>query len=139
MKFMKIQVIATTLFLGTGIVTTSMADTTVTDSLIKTYQAQGATEANPQRGEIFWNKSFPAKAPFAERSCKTCHSANLKNTGKHIRTGKVIEPLAPSVNPKRLTSATNIQKWLKRNCKWTAGKECSAQEKADILAFIQQQ
>ena len=137
MIFKYSQIIATSLLLGMA--TAGMADTAVTDSLIKTYQAEGATTANAQQGEIFWNKTFSGKAPFTERSCKTCHSANLKNPGKHIRTGKVIKPLAPSVNPKRLTNPAKVKKWLKRNCKWTTGKECSAQQKADILAFIQQQ
>ncbi|MFK5970948.1 MAG: DUF1924 domain-containing protein [Candidatus Marithrix sp.] len=30
-----------------------------------------------------------------------------------------------------------IRKWFKRNCKWTLGRECNAQEKGDILKFIQ--
>ncbi|MEA3244387.1 MAG: DUF1924 domain-containing protein, partial [Pseudomonadota bacterium] len=29
-----------------------------------------------------------------------------------------------------------IEKWFKRNCKWTLGRECTAQEKADFLAYI---
>ena len=44
--------------------------------------------------------------------------------------------MAPSVNPKRLTDRTKIEKWFVRNCKWTFGRECTPQEKGDLLSFI---
>ncbi len=131
-----------------GFVTTSflithfssvMADETTVNTLIKSYQSQGAKSANALRGEQFWNKTFSGKAPFTERSCKSCHTANLKNKGEHIRTGKELKPLAPSINKLSLSKVKKVNKWFKRNCKWTTGKECSAQQKADILAFIKQQ
>ena len=129
--------------LGLGLLTApisaAMADNAAINTLMKQYQAAGATGGNAQRGEALWNKTFPGQAPFTERSCKTCHSANVKSQGKHIRTGKVIKPLAPSVNTKSLSDAKKIKKWFKRNCKWTLGQECSAQQKADILSFLKQQ
>jgi len=109
------------------------------DNLLQEYQAAGAAQGNAQRGEVLWNKTFNGNKPYAQRSCKTCHSSNVKNHGKHIRTGKTIKPLAPSVNPTSLVKSKNIEKWFKRNCKWTIGKECSAQQKADILIFLKQQ
>lgn len=115
------------------------AEVTVVENLMKTYQSQGAATGNASRGEMFWNKNFSGKTPNTERSCKTCHTANLKNSGKHINTGKVIKPLSPAVNSERLTDSAKVEKWFKRNCKWTTGNECSAQDKADILAFISQQ
>jgi len=118
---------------------TIMADNSTIDTLMKSYQSQGTKVAKPKKGEQFWNKTFTGNAPFVERSCKTCHTANLKNSGKHARTGKVLKPLAPSVNTSSLTKTKKIKKWFKRNCKWTVGRECSVQEKADILAFIKQQ
>ena len=51
-------------------------------------------------------------------------------------TGKAIEPLAPSANPKRLTDPEHIEKWFLRNCKWTLGRECTPQEKGDFLVMI---
>jgi len=116
-----------------------MAENPVVDKLMKSYQSQGASKGNADNGQQLWNKTFSGKAPFTERSCKTCHSANLKNTGKHVRTGKALKPLAPSSNVASLTSEKKIKKWLKRNCKWTTGRECSVQDKSDILAFIKQQ
>ncbi|MCW8907187.1 MAG: DUF1924 domain-containing protein, partial [Sedimenticola sp.] len=50
--------------------------------------------------------------------------------------GKAIEPMAPTVNPKRLTEVKQIKKWFVRNCKWTLGRECTAQEKGDFLAYL---
>jgi len=54
-----------------------------------------------------------------------------------VRTAKRIEPMAPSVNPERLTDPAKIEKWFGRNCEWTIGRDCTTQEKADFLAFIQ--
>lgn len=90
-------------------------------------------------GGAIWTKTFRNNKKQEDRSCTTCHTKNLRATGKHARTGKVIDPLAPSVNAKRLTEAKKIEKWFKRNCKWTLGRECSVQEKADFLSFIRNQ
>ena len=116
-----------------------MADEDTVNTLMKDYQSQGAKIGNAKRGEQYWNKTFTGKAPFTERSCKLCHTANLKNKGEHIRTGKVLKPLAPSINKLSLSKVKKVKKWFKRNCKWTTGKECNAHQKADILAFIKQQ
>ena len=113
-----------------------MADEKTVNTLIKSFQSQGAKSGDAQRGEQFWNKTFTGKAPFTERSCKLCHTANLKNKGEHIRTGKTLKPIAPSINQASLSKVKKVNKWFKRNCKWTTGKECNAQVKADILAFI---
>jgi hypothetical protein len=32
-----------------------------------------------------------------------------------------------------------IEKWLRRNCNWTLGRECSAREKGDLLSFLRSQ
>lgn len=129
--------------LGLGLLTipiaTALADEATINTLMKQYQAAGAAEGNAQRGEVLWNKTFTGQAPFTERSCKTCHSANIKNQGKHVRTGKVIKPLAPSINAESLSKVKKVNKWFKRNCKWTLGKECNAQQKADVLTFLKQQ
>ncbi len=108
---------------------------TITD-LQATYQAEGAADFSAAAGEAFWNKSFVDAKSGEERSCATCHSSDLKQAGKHATTGKVIEPMAPSVNSERFTDVAKINKWFIRNCKWTVGRECTAQEKGDVLAWI---
>jgi mono/diheme cytochrome c family protein len=69
-------------------------------------------------------------------SCSTCHTDNPAATGKHIVTKKDIEPLAPSANPERFTNATKVEKWFKRNCKDVLKRECTAQEKGDVLSYL---
>jgi hypothetical protein len=103
------------------------------------YRQQGVQEANPEAGEILWKGKHMPKQNTAQRSCTTCHGNNPKDQGKHVRTGKPISPMAVSVNPQRFSEAKKIRKWFKRNCKWTLGRECSAQEQADILAYLSSQ
>jgi len=68
-------------------------------------------------------------------SCTTCHSADLTKQGK-TRAGKPIEPMAASVNPKRYTDPTEVEKWFKRNCSDVLGRECTPTEKGDALTFL---
>ncbi len=100
------------------------------------YQSQGAGTFSAAAGETLWSKIFVDTKSGKERNCTTCHTTDQTKPGKHARTGKVIEPMAPSVNPKRLTEVKKIKKWFVRNCKWTLGRECTAQEKGDVLAFL---
>jgi hypothetical protein len=104
-----------------------------TDILQQRYQKQGGTPFSAKSGELYWNKEVNG------RSCTTCHTHSVKAEGQHKRTGKIILPIAPSVNPKRLTNRKKIEKWFLRNCKWTYGRECSAQEKGDILQWLKKQ
>ena len=75
-------------------------------------------------------------AEHGDRSCTSCHTQSLTTSGRHQKTGKLIEPMAPSVNAQRLTQRKKINKWFLRNCKWTYGRECTAQEKGDILLWL---
>lgn len=112
------------------------ADPAVVDRLLKGYLQQGATSPSARNGEQLWSQTFAGEQPFGERRCSSCHSQDLSQTGKHLRTGKVIEPMSPQVNTERLSDSTKIEKWFKRNCKWTLGRECTPQEKADFLLYI---
>jgi cytochrome c553 len=108
------------------------------NTLLQEYQQAGAQHFSVEAGQKLWNQKNP-QANQEVRQCASCHTQNLRVEGKHAETGKVIQPLAPSANPKRLTEVKEIQKWLLRNCKWTFGRECSAQEKGDILTYLQTQ
>jgi len=103
------------------------------------YRASGAGPFSAQTGEQLWQRKVVDAKDGRERSCSTCHGADLRRIGKHAKTGKAIDPLSPAANAERLTSAKKIRKWFKRNCKWTWGRECTAQEKGDLLSFIQSQ
>jgi len=97
------------------------------------YRDQGIDQANAERGGELWYASIN------DRSCTSCHDASPANIGKHVKTGKSIEPMALSVNSGRYQRAKKIEKWFLRNCKWTFGRECSVQEKADILTWLASQ
>jgi hypothetical protein len=109
------------------------------DELLTEYRQAGAGEFSVEAGKTLYFKEFKDEKSGEIRQCSTCHTDNLTQAGKQANTGKAIEPLAPSVNSKRLTDIAEIRKWLKRNCKWTVGRECTPQEKGDVLTFIQTQ
>lgn len=98
-----------------------------------------AAAGDAAAGGAAWVKAYPQSDGSSARSCATCHGRDLTLPGRHATTGKAIEPLAPSVNPQRLTDAAKIEKWLYRNCRWTLGRECTASEKADFLSYIRGQ
>jgi mono/diheme cytochrome c family protein len=106
-------------------------------ALLQQYTQQGASAPSAQRGRAMWQQAFTGSDEFSERSCASCHTSDLARAGKHVKTGKAIEPMSPQVNPERLSDNRKVEKWLLRNCKWTLGRECSVQEKADFLAYIQ--
>lgn len=109
---------------------------TAADTMFDDYRKQGATQFDAKAGQQLWNKKFSNNKKNQSRSCASCHNSNLTTTGKHARTGKLIEPMAPSVNNKRLMDVKQMRKWFKRNCKWTLGRECSAQEQGDVLMYL---
>lgn len=69
-------------------------------------------------------------------SCSSCHTDSPKATGKHAKTNKVIEPLAPSANPKRFSDAAQVEKWFKRNCNDALARACTTQEKGDFMTYV---
>jgi hypothetical protein len=94
------------------------------------------TALSPTRGEALFRGEHPGKNG-AMQSCASCHTANPKLAGQ-TRVGKRIEPLAPSVNPQRFTDAAQVEKWFRRNCMDVLARECSAQEKGDFIAWLNQ-
>jgi hypothetical protein len=71
-----------------------------------------------------------------QMSCASCHTDSPKNVGKHAKTNKTIDPLAPSANPKRFTDAAQVEKWFKRNCNDALGRACTTQEKGDFMTYV---
>lgn len=106
------------------------------DTLQQEYLAAGAGPFSAAKGEEMWIQKHLDAESGKERSCQTCHTEDLTKSGEHAKTGKVIDPLAPSANNERLTDIKFINKWFKRNCKWTFGRECTPQEKGDFLEYL---
>ena len=83
------------------------------------------------RGAMFFKDTHGG-----EWSCSTCHTGTPTAAGRHARTGKNIAPLAPAVNPDRFTDAATAEKWFRRNCNDVVGRECTLQEKGDVLTWL---
>lgn len=106
------------------------ADTTPDQQLAR-WSAQAGAPANAERGRVFF-----ASRHGGEWSCASCHGTPPTAGGKHASTGKPIEPLAPAFNPRAFTDQAKVDKWFKRNCKDVLSRECSAAEKADVIAYL---
>lgn len=98
--------------------------------LLKEYEAQSG-KASSARGEQFFNAKHGK-----EWSCASCHENPPNHDTKHIVTGKVIKPLSPNANSERFVDQAKVEKWFKRNCNDVLGRECTAQEKADVLSWL---
>lgn len=95
-------------------------------------RASGAFSGfSPQRGETFFNTTHGR-----DWSCSSCHTGNPLQGGRHARTGKPIAPLAPAGNPERFTDPAVVDKWMRRNCNDVLGRECTAQEKGDVVQYL---
>ena len=132
---MKIYPVTTLLLLLTPILL-SEASAGSANELLQQYQSQSSGTFDARRGETLWGQSNSLQG--TARSCSSCHGDDLKKAGQHQRTQKTIDPMAPSVNPQRFTDYKKTEKWFKRNCKWTLGRECTLQEKGDLLSFLRQ-
>lgn len=104
--------------------------------VLEGYRAAGASDFDADRGAAMWVAEHPAPDGGPARSCTTCHPTDATQAGRHNRTGEDIAPLSPRVNPERQSDPAEIEKWLGRNCKWTLGRECTPQEKGDLLTFL---
>ena len=94
------------------IITPLYAQANAISELEADYQSQGAGPFNAANGKGLWEKNVIDSKTGKNRNCSNCHSSDLTKQGKHVRTLKVIEPMAPSVNPKSLTKVKKIKNGL---------------------------
>lgn len=92
---------------------------------------QGFQGFSAARGEKFFKVKHGS-----EWSCASCHTENPLGTGKHAKTEKPIDPLAPSANAERFTNMKKVEKWFKRNCNDVLDRVCTPQEKGDVLSYL---
>jgi hypothetical protein len=107
--------------------------------LLAEYRGEAARQLagfqpSAQRGREFYQKRFGVSEKLY--SCAACHTDNPAQAGRHVVTDKPIDPLAPAANAERLADKAKTEKWFRRNCKEVVGRECSAAEKADFLAYL---
>lgn len=108
-------------------------------SLMAHYATQASVAPqtlSAERGALLYRTEHSGAAGTPV-SCASCHTANPKQPGR-TRVGKRIEPLAPVANPERFTDAAKVEKWFRRNCMDVLKRECSAQEKGDFIAWLNQ-
>lgn len=157
----KLLLIGTMLLSATSV---QAGDGTVIDEMLTEFQAAGAGPFSVEQGKTMWETKHegpldlngqPTGEKFeikhegepTSRSCQSCHGTDLTQAGKHWRTGKLINPMSPKAKPvevdeddgPRFSDRKKIEKWFLRNCKWTLGRECTAQEKGDFLSFLREQ
>ena len=107
-------------------------------AILKQLQVQnGGKPFSAERGKAFFLAKHTGGKPNIN-SCTVCHTNNPRAPG-HTRTGKVIKPMAVSVNPERFTDPRKVAKWFRRNCRTVLGRECTAQEKGDFITFMMSQ
>ncbi|MBI5970536.1 MAG: DUF1924 domain-containing protein [Deltaproteobacteria bacterium] len=104
-----------------------MAESRKAEPNLKTFSAE--------EGKMFFNSKRTHTAKKEERSCTTCHTDNPARQGK-TPVGKIIEPMAASVNKERFMDNKKVEKWFKRNCVWVLERECTAKEKGNYITFM---
>lgn len=129
---MKSKIVLTVIALGSLISFNANANPNI-DLQLERLEQQGASSSDSSRGKQLWYSKN------GDRSCTSCHGKSAVAVGKHIKTGKEISPMAASANADRFGDSKKVKKWFLRNCKWTLGRECSVQEKSDILFWLNSQ
>lgn len=125
-------VLATALALAAGLAAAQANP--ARDAIIAGYAAAAGGALDATRGEaLFLATHSGGKADTP--SCTTCHTANMTVPGQ-TRAGKEIAPMAVSVVSDRFTDAEKVEKWFGRNCNSVLGRDCSAQEKGDVLTWL---
>lgn len=121
------------LFVGTliSLGTHAHAQNTTPEKQIETFMRLSGVRPKAVNGQEFFTNKHGR-----EWSCSSCHTTDPTALGKHVKTGKVIQPMAPAANPERFTDTAKTEKWFRRNCNDVVGRECTPEEKADLLTWL---
>lgn len=111
------------------------------DALLAEYAIQAKAQDrtfsafSPARGEALFHGTWTGGDPRTA-SCTACHTADPRQAGRNAKTGRPIEPVAVSANPARFTDLATVEKHFARDCRSVLGRECTALEKGDYVAFM---
>ena len=101
--------------------------------IMSAYAAKAGMSPAAERGEkLFISKNKGG----AFESCTDCHTASPTRTGRDQVTEKWMPALAPAANARRLTDTARVEAAFRLNCKDVLSRECSAQEKADVMSWL---
>ena len=101
--------------------------------LLAGYNAQAGSPGSPERGQQFFTAS---RKNDLNMNCASCHGSVPTGNGRNELSEKRITPLAPAFNPTRFTDLKKVDGWFQTNCKDVLRRDCTAQEKADVLAWL---
>jgi len=119
------------LFIIAALLAATSAQAETPRDFLTRFEKEAGGAASAERGARF----FTTKQG-GEWSCASCHTDKPTLAGRHARTDKPIAALAPAANAERFTDAAKVDKWFRRNCNDTVNRLCSAQEKADVMAWL---
>ncbi len=125
----------------------ALADVATAQKIADKYAAEAKaidstyTGPSAEEGKVFFNREViqfkgDRNVPGKAIACASCHTANPADVGKHIVTGKKIQPLSPHANKKRFQSAPEVEKNFTKHCNEVVGSDCSPQEKANYIAYL---
>ena len=114
-----------------ALLATTAATAATPNELLAGYTRQAGVAAQPEQGRSFFTQTHGR-----EWSCASCHGAKPVQAGQHAGTGKPIAALAPAVEAQRFSDPAKVEKWFRRNCNDVLARECTAGEKADVLAWL---
>ena len=103
-------------------------------AILDGYAASAGGALSADAGQALFLGSHTGGNPDTP-SCTTCHTKDPHNQGL-TRVGKPIAPMAVSLSPDRFTDPAKVEKWFLRNCNTVLGRECTAQEKGDIISYL---
>lgn len=137
--FQPIACVAAVLLLAAGPICAAGGRDAILAALLAEAKQEDAAFAgfSAARGEAFYHARHTgghAQTP----SCTTCHTADPRDAGQ-TRTGKSIEPVAVSRTPDRFSDPKKVAKWFRRNCRSVLGRDCTAIEKGDYIAYLMSQ
>ena len=98
---------------------------------LQRFETAAGRRASAEEGRVFFTSTHGSTW-----SCSSCHGKVPTKESIHASTDKVIKPLAPSANAGAFTDTVRVDKWFRRNCKDVLSRECTAAEKADVIAFL---
>jgi mono/diheme cytochrome c family protein len=123
-----LRTVATAMALGASL----PAGAATPAELLDAYTAQAGRPASPERGQRFFNQKFGRDF----ENCAECHGAVPIGPGKDLASNKALKPMAPATNPARFTDKARVEYMFRINCKDVVGRDCTAAEKADLIAWL---